>query len=84
MAALCRSKPAWRVVYCTGRYADNAGGEKTGRAKTLPCWPRLLRAVRAWLTRYWSAFASAPLPAELAALLGTLNAGHGINLYLRI
>jgi len=47
--------------------------------------PCLLRAVRAWLTLgYWHAFASAPPPAELAALLGALNAGHGINLYLRL
>jgi hypothetical protein len=65
-------------------------GKKTGPVKALPCWPRLLRAVRAWLTpaywlaRYWRAFADTPPPAELAALLGTLNTGHGINLYLRI
>ena len=25
-----------------------------------------------------------PPPAELAALLGALNAGHGINVYLRL
>jgi len=37
-----------------------------------------------WLARYWSAFASEPPPAEFAALLDNLNAGHGINLYLRI
>ena len=64
--------------------------KKTGIVKALPCWPRLLRAVRAWLTpahwlaRYWSAFASTAPPAEFAALLGALNAGHGINLYLRL
>jgi hypothetical protein len=46
--------------------------------------------VRAWLTpaywlaRCWAAFASTPPPAELAELLGVLNAGYGINLYLRI
>jgi hypothetical protein len=46
--------------------------------------------VRAWLTpgywlgRCWAAFASTPPPAKLAALLGALNAGHGINLYLRL
>jgi hypothetical protein len=46
--------------------------------------------VRAWLTpahwlaRCWAACANARPPAELAALLGALNAGHGINLYLRI
>ncbi len=65
-------------------------GKKTSRLKALPRWPRLLRAVRAWLTpaywlaRCWAACASVPLPAELAALLGALNAGHGINLYLRL
>ncbi len=65
-------------------------GKKTGPVEALPCWPRLLRAVRAWLTpahwlaRCWAACANARPPAELAALLGALNAGHGINLYLRI
>lgn len=65
-------------------------GKKTSSVETLPCWPHLLRAVRAWLTpgywlgRCWAAFASTPPPAELAALLGALNAGHGINLYLRL
>ena len=65
-------------------------GQKTGSPKALPCWPRLLRAVCAWLTpaywltRCWAVFASAPPPVELAALLGALNASQGINLYLRI
>ncbi len=65
-------------------------GKKTGSVKALPCWPRLLRAVRAWLTpaywlaRCWAAFAGTAPPAGLAALLGALNAGHGINLYLRL
>jgi hypothetical protein len=36
------------------------------------------------LARCWANCANAPLPAELAALLGALNAGHGINLYLRL
>ena len=84
--------PPRRLVHTTGGYADNAtrgGGKKTSSAKALAYWPRLLRAVRAWLTpaywlaRCWSAFASTPPPVELAALLGALNAGHGINLYLR-
>ncbi|GAC1355082.1 MAG: hypothetical protein NVSMB34_07920 [Variovorax sp.] len=50
----------------------------------------LLRAVRSWLTpahwltRCWSAFAGTPPTAELAALIGALNAGQGINLYLRL
>ena len=65
-------------------------GGKTSTPKALPCWPRLLRSVRAWLTpaywltRCWDAFAGTAPPAELAALLGALNAGEGINLYLRI
>jgi len=37
-----------------------------------------------WLARCWAAYASTPPPSELAALLGALNAGHGINLYLRL
>lgn len=55
-----------------------------------PCWPRALRAVRAWLapahwlTRCWSACSDQPPPAELATLLHALASGQGINLYLRI
>ena len=37
-----------------------------------------------WLARYWSAYASTPLPAQLNRLLDALTAGQGINLYLRI
>jgi hypothetical protein len=54
------------------------------------CWPRLLRAVRAWLTpadwlmRCWHACSSKPLPLELATLFEFLMAGGGINLYLRL
>lgn len=65
-------------------------GKKTCSAKAPASWPRLLRSVRAWLTpaywlrRCWDAFADTAPPAELAALLGALNAGEGINLYLRI
>ncbi|CDS50558.1 Mobile element protein [Polaromonas sp. CG9_12] len=61
---------------------------ETNVEKPLPHWPLLLRAVRAWrtpahwLARCWAAFASEPPPAELAALLGALSTGHGINLYL--
>ena len=70
--------------------APSEAGKQTGSVKPLPRWPHLLRAVRAWLTpaywlaRCWSAFASVPPPAGLAALLGALYAGHGINLYLRL
>ena len=95
----------WTLVCCTFAFcwwneamqnhasqslAPPEAGKKTGSVKALPRWPRLLRAVRAWLTpaywlaRCWAAFASEPPPAELAALLSALNAGHGIDLYLRI
>ena len=60
---------------------------KTGHVKPLPCWPRLLRAWLTpayWLARCWTAIASEPPPAELAALFGALTVGHGINLYLRL
>lgn len=33
---------------------------------------------------YWRALASTPSPAELAALRSALNAGHDINLFLRL
>ena len=64
--------------------------KKTSRIKALPCWPRFLRAVRAWLTpAYWltrccAPFAGTAPPAGLAALLGALNICQGINLYLRL
>ena len=83
-----RAQATRNLLTCPKR--PSRRGKKTGSAKALACWPRLLRAVRAWLTpahwlaRYWSAFADTPPPAELAALLGALNAGHGINLYLRL
>ncbi|OGB35315.1 MAG: hypothetical protein A3F78_11735 [Burkholderiales bacterium RIFCSPLOWO2_12_FULL_61_40] len=64
--------------------------KKTSSNNPLPCWPRLLRAVRAWLTpahwlaRCWSAVADTPVRTELAALLGALMAGNGNNLSLRL
>src|SRR5574340_14495 len=51
-------------------------------------WPRVIRAVRAWLTpsltlrRYWAAWSHAPPPAELQQLIDTVGAGHGLHLYL--
>ena len=79
----------WWYGACQAR-ASQSSTPPEARKKNQPRWPRLLRAVRAWLTpaywlaRCWAAFANAPQPAELAALLGVLNAGHGINLYLRL
>ena len=51
-------------------------------------WPRALRAVRAWLTpwtvlqRWWTAWSTAPPPPQLQALIDSVTAGHGLNLYL--
>jgi hypothetical protein len=53
-----------------------------------PNWPRLLRAVRSWLTpaitltRWWHAWSKAPPPAELQHLIDDVTAGHGLFLYL--
>ena len=53
-----------------------------------PSWPRALRAVRAWLTpwtvlqRWWTAWSTAPPPPQLQALINSVTAGHGLNLYL--
>ena len=90
----CAFAFCWWHGACQARASESStprkARKKTSRLKALPRWPRLLRAVRAWLTpaywlaRCWAAFADAPLPAELAALLSALNAGHGINLYLRL
>ena len=73
------------------RQAATPVPKKTGTGKHLvtSCWPRALRAVRAWLvpaywlTRCWNAFSDTPPPARLAKLLKTLASGQGINLYLR-
>ena len=93
MLRICLLLVASRVASARRRLAtawyprSAAGaGKKTGPVKALAGWPRLLRAVRAWLTpAYWlarclAAFADTPPPAEL----GALNTGHGINLYLRV
>jgi hypothetical protein len=53
-----------------------------------PSWPRALRAVRAWLSpwialqRWWPAWSTAPPPRQLQALIASLQAGHGLHLYL--
>jgi hypothetical protein len=51
-------------------------------------WPRALRAARSWLTpwtvlqRWWTAWSKAPPPPQLQALIDSVTAGHGLNLYL--
>ena len=63
------------------------GGPQAVPAPALS-WPRTLRAVRAWLTpwtvlqRWWTAWSTAPPPPQLQALIDSVTAGHGLNLYL--
>jgi hypothetical protein len=53
-----------------------------------PGWPRVLRAVRAWLApwitlqRWWAAWSNAPPPPQLQALINSLAAGRGLHLYI--
>jgi hypothetical protein len=53
-----------------------------------PSWPRALRAVRAWLTpatalrRWWPTWSNAPPPPQLQALIDSVSAGHGLDLYI--
>ena len=60
---------------CVGANSQNhPKWKKVSSAKALPCWPRLLRAVCAWLTpglwlaRCWAAFVDTAPPAEFATL----------------
>jgi hypothetical protein len=56
--------------------------QKAGNLPPAPNSPRLLRAVRSWLTsateltRWWQAWSKAPPPPELQHLLDTVTAGH--------
>ena len=71
----------------------DGGGERGARTarpqRPAPPWPRALRAVRAWLTpritlrRWWTAWSNAPPPAQLQDLMTSLQAGHGLHLYIR-
>ena len=62
--------------------------QKTESLPPAPNWPRLLRAVRSWLTpaitltRWWQAWSKAPPPPDLQRLLDDVTAGHGLYLYL--
>lgn len=99
--AICRH---WALVccvfaFCWWREASEARMRQAAEParKKIPvrppmrcCWPRLLRAVRAWLTptgwlmRCWRACSAEPPPPELTALLEFLIKSNGFNLYLRI
>jgi hypothetical protein len=77
---------------CASQTGGGAGAKKIqpSRPRTRRCWPRLVRAVRAWLSplrwlmRCWRACSSKPPPTELAVLFEFLMAGCGINPYLRL
>ena len=71
--------------------AAGAGdGEREPQAVPAPAlsWPRELRAVRVWLTpwtalqRWWTAWSTAPPPPQLQALINSVTAGQGLDLYL--
>ena len=72
--------------------APGAGGGERGSGPAgpsqPPCWPRALRAVRAWLApwitlqRWWTAWSKAPPPPQLQALISSVAAGCGLHLYI--
>jgi hypothetical protein len=71
--------------------APDAGDGERGPADPAgppPCWPRAIRAVRAWLAprialrRWWPAWSTAPPPRQLQALMTSLEAGRGLHLYI--
>jgi hypothetical protein len=51
------------------------------------CWPKAIRAVRAWLDpwitlqRCWRAWTNAPPPPQLQALIDAVGTGHPLDLY---
>jgi len=68
--------------------AAERGGTHAAAPPPAPSWPRALRAVRAWLSpwialqRWWPAWSKAPPPRQLQALTASLQAGHGLHLYI--
>ncbi|MEV0280138.1 transposase [Streptomyces sp. NPDC050610] len=66
------------------------GGSTTPHQPQPPCWPRALRAVRAWLTpattmtRWWRAWTDKDPPSELQALLDAVTTGRPLDLYHRV
>ena len=69
--------------------AAERGGPRAAAPPTAPSWPRALRAVRAWLSpwialrRWWPAWSKAPPPPQLQALMTSLQAGRGLQLYIQ-
>src|SRR6266536_367166 len=64
------------------------GGPHAAIPPPAPSWPRALRAVRTWLSpwtvlqRWWTAWSKTPPPPQLQALMESLQAGHGLYLYI--
>jgi hypothetical protein len=64
------------------------GGPGVAGPSQPPCWPRAIRAVRAWLApwitlrRWWAAWSNAPPARQLQALMTSLEAGCGLPLYI--
>jgi hypothetical protein len=60
------------------------------RSSSAPSWPRALRQVQRWLDpwrvvpRCWQAWAHAPPPPALQALLDAVTSGQPRYLYLRL
>jgi DDE superfamily endonuclease len=68
--------------------AAERGGPGPPGPSQPPCWPRAIRAVRAWLApwitlqRWWAAWSNAPPPPPLQALINSVAAGRGLHLYI--
>jgi len=71
-----------------GEPATERGGPGAAAPSQPPCWPRAIRAVRAWLApwitlqRWWTAWSDAPPPPQLQALINSVAAGCGLHLYI--
>ena len=87
LIAVCRKEQAHRGSLGRGRApaeADHCFSDAV-QSLLLRAWQPMIRRFRdGHIERCWAAFTNAHQPAELAALLGTLKAGHGINPYLRL
>lgn len=84
----------WTLVNCaftfcwTQNRTDDAPDPGSTTPPTTVTWPDHLRAVRSWLAplhmlaQIWRGWTSEPLSAEIQTLTASLQAGHGISLYL--